>query len=61
MSNREVYDPLELPVQDSSLRSRLSDAGVLQTFFTIWDGVLNAKYGIANDQGNKDSLIHCFL
>jgi hypothetical protein len=53
MSNREVYDPLELPVQDSSLRSRLSDAGVLQTFFSIWDGVLNAKYGIANDQGNK--------
>ena len=48
---REEYEPLELPIQDPSLRSRLSDAGILQTFFKIWDGVLNAKYGIANEQG----------
>jgi hypothetical protein len=48
MARRVDYDPLVLPAQDASLRSGLPQ---LQTFFKIWDGVLEANYGVVDNEG----------
>ncbi len=45
------YEPLRLPVQDSSLRTRLVESGNLKTFFKIWDGVLQANLGVTDSSG----------
>ncbi len=52
------YEPLRLPVKDSSLRARLADSGNLKTFFKIWDGVLQANLGVTDSSGLKCASNH---